>query len=474
MAKKQIKPNRTPMGEQDPKRRAHNFEEVALGYTPEEAVTEASRCLVCGKPKCIEGCPVGINIPQFLELVANQQFVEAAQAVKEANALPAICGRVCPQETQCEARCVVGRKGEAIAIGRLERFVADYERTHPEEVEAVGTPLQQAPPSGHKVAIVGSGPAGLTCARELAILGHEVTIFEALHKTGGVLVYGIPEFRLPKDIVQSEIDSLTKLGVEIQTDAVVGQSHSMEDLFEAGYQAVFLGTGAGLPRFLGLPGENLKGVMSANEFLTRINLMESYRFPEADTPVYVGRRVAVLGAGNVAMDAARCALRMGADEVWIVYRRSHDEMPARAEEIHHAEQEGIQFQYLTAPKAILGTDDEWVSGLECIKMELGEPDESGRRRPQEVPGSEFTFDCDMVINALGSDINQLIFREAKDVKRSKWGTVVVDEATGATNVPGIYAGGDLAIGAATVILAMGTGKKAAAGIDEYLKSLEEK
>lgn len=465
MAKK-MNPKRIPASEQPAEERRQNFKEVALGYTPEEAAAEASRCLVCGKPQCVDGCPVGIDIPTFVRLIAEQKYVEASQAIKEANALPAICGRVCPQESQCEARCVVGRKGEAVAIGRLERFAADYERENPPDEHVK---VEEAPPSGYKVAVIGSGPAGLACARELRKFGHEVVIFEALHKPGGVLVYGIPEFRLPKAIVDDEVRQLEEAGVKIVTDAVVGMTYKISDLLEQGFDAVFIGTGAGLPKFLNIPGENLNGVVSANEFLTRVNLMEGYKFPEVDTPVYVGPRTIVLGGGNTAMDAARCARRLGA-EVTISYRRSREEMPARLEEIHHAEEEGIKFEFLTAPTRIVGDNMGWVAGLECQRMELGEPDESGRRRPIVIEGSEYILPCEMVINAVGSGINSLIFRDAKELQRTRWGTAVVDEETGATSIPGIFAGGDVAIGAATVILAMGTGKKAAHGIHQYLVS----
>lgn len=464
MAKK-MNPKRTPAGEQPAQERRSNFKEVALGYSPEEAVVEADRCLVCGKPQCVEGCPVGIDIPHFVKLISEQKFIQASQAIKQANSLPAVCGRVCPQETQCEIKCVVGRKGEAVAIGRLERFAADYEREHP---SAEKSEPEVPAASGFRVAVIGSGPAGLACAGELRKLGHEVVVFEALHKPGGVLVYGIPEFRLPKSIVDNEIQQLKDAGVEIVTDAVVGMSYKISELLNEGFDAVFIGTGAGLPKFLNIPGENLNGVVSANEFLTRVNLMEGYKFPETDTPVYVGPRTVVLGGGNTAMDAARCAVRLGAN-VTISYRRSREEMPARLEEIHHAEEEGIAFEFLTAPTRIVGDDKGWVTGLECERMELGEPDESGRRRPVVIKGSEFIIPCDMVINAVGSGINSLIFRDAQGLQRTRWGTAVVDEETGATSLPGIFAGGDVAIGAATVILAMGTGKKAAHGIDQYLK-----
>ncbi len=463
MAKMNMK--RTPAAEQPAELRQTNFKEVALGYTAKEAVVEANRCLVCGKPQCVEGCPVGINIPQFISLIKEQKFVEASQAIKQANALPAICGRVCPQETQCEIKCVIGRKGEPVSIGRLERFAADYEReSGANHSNGHSAPV---PPSGFKVAVIGSGPSGLACARELRKFGHEVVIFEALHKPGGVLVYGIPEFRLPKAIVDDEIRQLQEAGVKIMTDTIIGMSYKIEELLHEGYDAVFIGTGAGLPKFLNIPGENLMGVVSANEFLTRVNLMEGYRFPETDTPVYVGPRTVVLGGGNTAMDAARCARRLGA-EVTISYRRSREEMPARVEEVNHAEEEGIHYEFLTAPTRIIGNEKGWVTGLECQRMGLGEPDESGRRRPVPIQGSEFVIDCEMIINAVGSGINSLIFRDANGLKRTKWGTAIVDEETGATSVPGIFAGGDVAIGAATVILAMGTGKKAAHGIHQYL------
>jgi glutamate synthase (NADPH/NADH) small chain len=473
---KPINNKRVEAREQAAEARKTNFTEVALGYSEPEAREEAARCLLCAKPLCVQGCPVGIDIPGFLGLAAEGRFLDAARLLKQANALPAICGRVCPQETQCEIRCVLGKKGDPVAIGRLERFLADYEReraaqnTADAEAPAAAPASPPPAPSGFQVAVIGSGPAGLTCAGELVKRGHRVVVFEALHKPGGVLVYGIPEFRLPNSIVEYEIEQLRRQGVEIRTDAVIGLTFTLQELFDSGFDAIFIGTGAGLPKFLDIPGENLNGVISANEFLTRINLMEAYRFPDSDTPVYAGERTVVLGAGNTAMDAARSAVRLGATEVTILYRRSRQEMPARKEEIVHAEQEGVRFRFLTAPLRILGNEKGWVRGIESQRMELGEPDESGRRRPVPVPGSEFILECDTVINAVGSGINQLIFRDADALKRTRWGTVVIDEETGATTLPGVFAAGDVAIGAATVILAMGSGKKAARGIHNYLLS----
>ena len=461
-ADKKQKTPRQPMPEQEPQVRARNFQEVPYGYSPETAMLEASRCLQCKKPKCVEGCPVNVKIPEFIALIADGDFSGAARKLKETNALPAVCGRVCPQESQCETKCVVGKKGEPVAIGRLERFAADYERDQGE----VSKP-DIAPPTGKKVAIVGSGPAGLTCAGDLVKLGHDVTVFEALHKTGGVLVYGIPEFRLPKDIVQAEVDYLQSLGVKVVVDYVVGMLDTVDELLE-NFDAVFVGTGAGLPMFMNIPGENLNGVYSANEYLTRSNLMKAYLFPEYDTPIVKGKKVAVFGGGNVAMDASRTALRLGAEKSYIVYRRSRAEMPARDEEIHHAEQEGVDFVLLANPLSIVGNDDGWVSGVECIRMELGEPDESGRRRPVPIEGSEFILDVDTVVVAIGNGPNPLIPNTTPGLELTRWGNIVADEESGRTSREGVFAGGDIVTGAATVIMAMGAGKKAATAMHAYL------
>jgi len=461
--KDRLKIPRQPMPEQDPKVRARNFDEVPLGFTPETAKTEALRCITCKNPACVQGCPVEVDIPSFIALVMEGDFIGAAKKIKGTNALPAVCGRVCPQEVQCEARCVRGKKGEPVAIGRLERFVADYER---------GTGNVSIPdkptPTGKKVAVVGSGPSGLTVAGDLVQLGHEVTIFEALHKAGGVLVYGIPEFRLPKAIVAAEVDYLTKLGARIETSSVIGKVATVDELFEEGYDAVYLGTGAGLPTFMNIPGENLNGVYSANEYLTRSNLMKAYKFPEYDTPIVKGKNVAVVGGGNVAMDSARTAMRLGADHVYLVYRRSRDEMPARIEEIHHAEQEGIELHLLTNPIRYIGNDKGWVVGVECLKMELGEPDESGRRRPVPMKGSEFVIDIDTAVIAIGAGANPLVQSTTPGLKTNKWNYIVADEETGQTSREGVFAGGDIVTGAATVILAMGAGRKAAKAIHQYL------
>jgi len=466
MPKKEIVPKKTPMPEQPPAERIHNFNEVPYGYTPEQAMAEARRCLECKNPRCVEGCPVGIDIPGFLKLIAEGDFQGAINLIHQANALPAITGRVCPQETQCEAVCALSKKYEPVAIGRLERFVADWEA-------AQGTlpvpPLP--PPTGKKVAVVGSGPAGITVAADLAKMGHEVTIFEALHEPGGVLIYGIPEFRLPKEIVRREVDYVRRLGVKIVTDFVVGRTATLGELLQE-FDAVFLGTGAGLPWFLNIPGENLGGVYSANEYLTRVNLMKAYRFPEYDTPVARGRRVVTIGGGNVAMDAARTALRMGAEESIIVYRRSREEMPARLEEIHHAEEEGVQFMLLTTPVAFHGDENGRVKELECLRNELGEPDESGRRRPIAIPNSNFRIPCDLAIVAIGQSPNPLIPTTAPQLKVGKGGVVVVDGKTMKTSVKGVFAGGDVATGGATVILAMGQARIAAKAIDEYLRTGE--
>ncbi len=461
--KKRIQVPRQKMPEQEAKVRAKNFDEVPFGYNPDLAKLEASRCLQCKKPACVQGCPVSIDIPGFIWLILQEDFGGAARKLKEMNSLPAVCGRVCPQEDQCEKVCILGKKGDPVAIGRLERFAADYEQAQGEF-----TMPEKAPPTGKKVAVVGSGPAGLTLAGDLIKKGHQVTIFEALHKTGGVLVYGIPEFRLPKAIVQAEVDYLEKIGVEIRTNMVIGKIYTVDELMANGYDAVFLGTGAGLPTFMNIPGENLNGVYSANEYLTRSNLMKAYLFPQYDTPIAKGKKVAVLGGGNVAMDSARTALRLGADDVYIVYRRSKKELPARIEEVHHAEEEGVQFHFLTLPVEILGNEEGWVCGMKCQRMELGEPDESGRRRPIAVPGSEFTLEVDMVVVAIGTGANPLIPSTTPDLQTSKWGYIVADAETGATSKKGVYAGGDIVTGSATVILAMGAGRKAADAIHKYL------
>jgi glutamate synthase (NADPH/NADH) small chain len=455
-------PDRVEMTRQDPQERARNFDEVALGYSLEQAVIEAGRCLQCKKPTCIDGCPVEVRIPEFVLALKEEDMPKAVELLKDKNNLPAICGRVCPQETQCEIKCVLGKKFEPVAIGRLERFVADWELSKGVE------PPQKAPPTGKRVAVVGAGPAGLTAAADLARKGHQVTIFESLHAPGGVLIYGIPEFRLPKSIVRAEVDYVKSLGVEIRYNSVIGKLFTLDELLDDGYHAIFLGTGAGLPRFMGIPGENLNGVYSANEFLTRTNLMKAYLFPEYLTPIKVGRRVAVVGGGNVAMDSARCALRLGAEEVYIVYRRSRTELPAREEEVENAEEEGIVFHFLTNPKRILGDEHKWVTGIECFQMELGEPDDSGRRRPIVVEGSEFVLDVDVVVMAIGTSPNPLVFEDAPDLERTKWGTVVADEETGKTTKDGVWAGGDIVTGAATVISAMGAGKQAATDIDAFL------
>ena len=458
--------NRQPMPRQDPKARGKNFDEVALGYGLEQAKAEAERCIQCPKRPCVAGCPVEVDIPDFVQAVRDGDMPEAVRILKSKNSLPGICGRVCPQETQCEAVCSIGKKGAPIAIGRLERFVADWER---ENLKAKNAPSNNPKPSGKRVAVVGSGPAGLTLAADLAKLGHSVTIFEALHTAGGVLMYGIPEFRLPKEIVQNEVEYVSSLGVKIELDSVIGKLETVDELLNNGYNAVFLGTGAGLPMFLNIPGENLNGVYSANEFLTRVNLMKAYLFPEYDTPVKVGKKVAVIGGGNVAMDSARCALRLGADKVYIVYRRSDAEIPARREEVENAQEEGIEFKLLTNPKRFIGNEQNWLTGMECYEMELGEPDDSGRRRPIVKEGSEFVIDVDVAIVALGTTPNPLIASTTKSLETTRWGTVVADEETGKTKKTKVWAGGDIVTGAATVISAMGAGKKAAADIDKFLK-----
>jgi len=471
--RERLKIPRQEMPTQDPVSRRGNFNEVALGFTPELAHQEAERCLQCSRPHCIEGCPVKVPIPQFIRALREGDLHEAVRVMKTKNSLPAICGRVCPQEVQCEIACVMARKGQPVAIGRLERFVGDY------ELARRTCPLERAAPTGRRVAVVGSGPAGLTCAVDVAREGHEVTIFESLHSPGGVLIYGIPEFRLPKSVVHAEIEYAAEcLGIKILTDHVIGRIYTLNELL-AEYDAIFLGTGAGLPSFMNIPGINYNGVMSANEFLTRVNLMKGYLFPEYDTPVKVGKRVAVIGAGNVAMDAARCSLRLqtlraqkdgsAPGEVHIVYRRSRDEVPARAEEVHHAEEEGIIFDFLTNPVEILGNAQGQVVGMRCIRMRLGEPDASGRRRPIPIEGSEFEMAVDTVIFALGTSPNPLVFTDAEGLERTRWGTVVADEKTGRTTVPRVWAGGDVVTGAATVVSAMGAGKQAAADINEFLR-----
>ncbi|NFH38572.1 NADPH-dependent glutamate synthase [Clostridium sporogenes] len=456
------KMKKIPVREQDPKVRATNFEEVCLGYNEEEAVKEASRCLNCKKPMCVTKCPVSIGIPEFIQHVKNKEFEDAAKTIAKYSALPAICGRVCPQESQCEGKCVLGIKGEPVAIGKLERFVADWSREHNVDLS------EREESKNKKVAVIGSGPAGLTCAGDLAKKGYDVTIFEALHEPGGVLVYGIPEFRLPKEtVVKHEIENVKKLGVKIETNVIIGRTVTIDELVEEEkFDAVFIGSGAGLPRFMGIPGENANGVFSANEFLTRNNLMKAFK-AEYDTPIKVGQKVAVVGGGNVAMDAARTALRLGA-EVHIVYRRSEEELPARVEEVHHAKEEGIIFNLLTNPVEILEDEKGWVKGMKCIKMELGEPDQSGRRRPVEIKGSEFTMDVDTVIMSLGTSPNPLISSTTKGLEINKRKCLVAEEETGLTTREGVYAGGDAVTGAATVILAMGAGKQAANAIDEYL------
>jgi len=465
-AKDKLKIPRQKMAEQDPRERIKNFREVPFGYTPEQAMTEAQRCLQCKRAVCIGGCPVEINIPEFIRLIAEGDFIGAAKELKKTNSLPAICGRVCPQEDQCEKVCTLAKKYEPVAIGNLERFAADYEREQGE----VEIP-QIAPSTGKKVAIVGSGPAGLTVAGDLIKLGHQVTIFEALHKPGGVLVYGIPEFRLPKSIVEAEVDYLMKLGVEIRNSFVIGKLWTIDDLFKEGYHAVFIGTGAGLPNFMHIPGENLNGIYSANEYLTRSNLMKAYDFPEYDTPIFSGKNVAVLGGGNTAMDAVRTALRLGAENAYIVYRRSRNEMPARKDEIHHAEEEGVQFHFLTTPVKYHGNADGWVTSMECIRMKLGEPDASGRRRPVPIEGSNYIMEVDTVVVAIGNSSNPLVPQTTPGLEVNKWGNIIADPETGRTSREGVWAGGDIVTGGATVILAAGAGKKAARDIHRYLENL---
>lgn len=453
---------------QDPKARRLNFEEVALGYTKEQALAEASRCLNCKKPLCVQGCPVEVDIPGFIGKITENDFSGAAAKIKEKNSLPAICGRVCPQESQCEHLCILGRKGEPVAIGALERFAADQEAAGPEKA------LNSIDKLDCKAAIIGAGPAGLTCAADLALQGFEVTVFESLHEAGGVLQYGIPQFRLPKNIVAREVDYIKKLGVKIETSVLVGQTVTIQELMAKGYDTVFIGTGAGLPYFLNIPGENLNGVYSANEFLTRVNLMKAYRFPEYDTPIRVGERVAVIGGGNVAMDAARTSLRLGAEEVYIVYRRSRAELPARREEVENAEEEGIIFKLLNNPVRIIGNDQGEVGALECIRMELGEPDAGGRRKPVPIPNSEFQFPVDNVIVAIGQGPNPVLLRNTLGLKLNQRGYIQVDQETLETSIPGVFAGGDIVTGAATVIAAMGAGKKAARQMVGYCKKTKAK
>ncbi|HOC93498.1 MAG TPA: bifunctional dihydroorotate dehydrogenase B NAD binding subunit/NADPH-dependent glutamate synthase [bacterium] len=465
---KELRKKKTPMPEQPADIRRRNFEEVPYGYTEMMAYRESLRCLQCKNKPCVEGCPVNIDIPTFISQIAKKDYLGAVQTIKKTNALPAVCGRVCPQESQCESLCVLGKKNEPVAIGRLERFVADYEA-------AMGkVTIPEIPAAtGFKIAVVGAGPAGLTVAADMRMLGHEVHVFEALHKSGGVLVYGIPEFRLPKSIVEREVDYLRKLGVHVHESYVVGKTRTVQQMFsDDGFHAMFIASGAGLPMFMNIPGENLNGVYSANEFLTRANLMKAYRFPEYDTPIKVGKKVAIIGGGNVAMDSARVALRLGADEVHLVYRRSMDELPARAEEVHHAKEEGIIFDLLQAPVKIDGDEKGWVKSMEVLKMELGEPDASGRRRPVPVKGSNYSIDVDVVVVAIGTSPNPLLLSTLPELKLSKWGTIEADEETGQTSMKGVYAGGDIVTGAATVISAMGAGKKAAAAMNEYLKTLK--
>ncbi|PKM92757.1 MAG: glutamate synthase (NADPH), homotetrameric [Elusimicrobia bacterium HGW-Elusimicrobia-4] len=481
---------RQKMPVQDVKERIKNFSSVALGYLNEQAILEAKRCIQCKKPTCIEGCPVEVDIPGFIKKIAEKNFTEAIKILKNKNNLPAVCGRVCPQETQCEIKCVLAKKGEPVAIGRLERFAADWEianslefRVHSlEKLKAKdGNPQTSnsnlstlnSQLSTNRIAVVGSGPAGLTCAADLAKMRYDVTIFESLHETGGVLMYGIPEFRLPKKTVKIEINYIKSLGVSIRTNVLIGKTKTVQELFDEGYKAIFVGTGAGLPQFLSIPGENLNRIYSANEFLTRANLMKAYKFPEYDTPIDIGKRVAVIGAGNVAMDSARVALRLGADEVLIVYRRTEKEMPARLEEIENAKEEGVILHLLTAPIRFIGDENNNVTGMECLKMELGEPDASGRRRPIPIKNSEFKFDVDTVVMAIGQSPNPLLPKTIRGLQVGKHGNIITDEKTGVTSIPGIFAGGDIATGASTVIEAMGAGKRAARAINEYIKNKKD-
>ena len=454
---------RQPMPEQEPQVRAKNFEEVPFGYSPEAAMKEAERCMQCKKPACVAGCPVEVDIPGFIKLIKEGEFTGSIRNLWGKNSLPAVCGRVCPQEIQCEGLCIIGKKGDPVAIGNLERFAADWERDN-----GTGELPPKADPTGKRVAVVGSGPAGLTVAGDLIAKGHAVTVFEAFHKPGGVLIYGIPEFRLPKEIVAQEVNFLERLGVEVECNQVVGRTVSIAELFEEGYDAVFIGVGAGLPTFLNVPGKNLIGIYSANEYLTRANLMKAYRYPEYDTPIIRGKNVVTLGAGNVAMDSARTALRLGAEKSRIVYRRSRTEVPAREAEVHHAEEEGVEFFFLAAPTQFLGDDKGRVVGMECLKMELGEPDDSGRRRPVAMEGSEFELECDLVIVAVGSGANPLLTQSTDGLTLNKWGYVEVDEKTNKTSLKGVWAGGDIVTGSATVILAMGAGRIAANSIHDYL------
>ena len=462
--KKREKIPRQPMPEQEPKVRAKNFDEVPSGYSPEAAIKEAQRCLQCKKPGCVAGCPVEIDIPGFIQLIKEEKFTESIRHIWQKNSLPAVCGRVCPQEIQCEGLCIVGKKGEPVAIGNLERFVADWEREN-----GTGALPPTADPTGKKVAVVGSGPAGLTVAGDLIAKGHEVTVFEAFHKSGGVLVYGIPEFRLPKDIVAQEVNFLERLGVKVECNQVVGRTITIDELFEEGYEAVFIGVGAGLPVLLDVPGKNLIGIYSANEYLTRSNLMKAYLFPEYDTPIIKGKNVVTLGAGNVAMDSARTALRLGAENSRIVYRRSRVEVPARGAEVHHAEEEGVEFFFLAAPTKFIGDDKGRVIGMECLQMELGEPDASGRRRPVAIEGSEFELECDLVIVAVGTGANPILTQSTDGLSLNKWGYIDVDEKTSKTTKKGVWAGGDIVTGSATVILAMGAGRIAANSMHDYLR-----
>ena len=462
--KPKIRKEAVPMPKQAPEERAHNFREVAIGYSEEQALAEAERCLQCREAPCIKGCPVEVDIPTFIKLTRERRFGEAAKKIKERNSLPAVCGRVCPQEEQCQAKCTVGRIGEPTSIGRLERFVADWERQHGVEIP------QKCPTTGKKVAVVGAGPAGLTVAADLIMLGHEVTIFEALHKPGGVLTYGIPEFRLPKKIVEAEAAYIEKLGVTLKTNALIGRLYTIAELLDQ-FDAVFIGSGAGPPTFMGIPGENLCGIYSANEFLIRVNLMRSYDFPKAGTPICGGEKVAVVGGGNVAMDAARCALRLGAKDVKIVYRRSREEMPARIEEIENAEEEGIIFEFLTSPKRFIGNERRRVKAMECVRMRLGEPDDSGRRRPIPIEGSNFIVDVDLVIMAVGRTPNPIIKQTTEGLETTKWGGIVADE-DGKTSIEGVYAGGDIVTGESTVISAMGAGRRAARAIHGFLMNKE--
>lgn len=462
---KKEKVPRQAMPEQEPKKRISNFHEVPYGYTKELALAEASRCIQCKKPTCVEGCPVDVAIPEFIKLISEGHVIEAAWKLKETNALPAVCGRVCPQEDQCEKLCILGKKGDPVAVGRLERFAADFER----ESGNIMIP-KVAPPTGKKIAIVGAGPAGLTIAGDLVKMGHDVTIFEALHKAGGVLIYGIPEFRLPKAIVDAEVNYLEKLGVKIVLNAAIGRLKTVDDIFAEGFHAVFLGVGAGAPVFMNIPGENLSGIYSANEYLTRSNLMKAYLFPEYDTPIAKGKNVAVIGGGNVAMDSVRTALRLGAENAYIIYRRSEVELPARKEEVHHAHEEGVQFKILHNPVEYIGDENGWVKQIKCIRMELGMPDDSGRRRPIPIKGSEFTFDVDTVVVAIGTEANPVIPRTTPGLETNKWGYIVTKSEAGETSREGVYAGGDIVTGSATVILAMGAGRQAASAIDAFVKA----